>query len=331
MNINQKFIPASNTFTRPGIKMNPEYITIHETDNTAKGANDEAHARLQYNGNSRQASWHFQVDEDSIYQSLPTNEVGWHAGDGRGPGNMKSIGIEICVNSDGDFKKAVENAVWLVQYLMDQHNIPASKVVQHNNWSGKNCPRYLRSGDKGITWNDFLNKVKGGESSSKPVEGPKPSKTESKPNNSAAPTKTDNLGLVDWMKSKGMDSSMTNRKKLAKQYGIKNYSGKAEQNTSLLAKLKAGKPSEPKKETKPASKPKTKKVYLPASDPSWRVYPTNKAPVKGNEKGYLNPKKFGGLSYEILGSPQKDVYTIKTDDFGTVNIYAAPSTGAKIK
>ena len=57
--INQKLFQYPILFTRPGIKMNPEYITIHETDNTAKGANDEAHARLQYNGNSRQASWHF--------------------------------------------------------------------------------------------------------------------------------------------------------------------------------------------------------------------------------------------------------------------------------
>ncbi|MEK5171833.1 N-acetylmuramoyl-L-alanine amidase [Heyndrickxia sp. FSL W8-0496] len=160
MEINQKFIPKSNTFTRPGIKMNPEYITIHETDNTAKGANDEAHAKLQYNGNSRQASWHFQVDDDSIYQSLPTNEVGWHAGDGNGSGNMKSIGIEICVNSDGDFKKSVENAAWLTNHLMNTFKIPLSKVVQHNHWSGKNCPRNLRSGAKGISWNDFINLVK---------------------------------------------------------------------------------------------------------------------------------------------------------------------------
>ena len=48
--------------------------------NTSRGADDEAHANLQYRGNSRQASWHFTVDDDSIYQSLPTNEVGWHAG-----------------------------------------------------------------------------------------------------------------------------------------------------------------------------------------------------------------------------------------------------------
>ncbi|MBM7717195.1 murein DD-endopeptidase MepM/ murein hydrolase activator NlpD [Bacillus thermophilus] len=73
-----------------------------------------------------------------------------------------------------------------------------------------------------------------------------------------------------------------------------------------------------------------KKLYLPASASSWRVYPLNKAPRKGNEKGFLNPAKFGGLTYDILANPQKDVYTIQTSDFGKVNIYAAPSTGAVI-
>lgn len=38
-----------------------KYIVVHETANTAKGANADTHARLQANGNSRQASWHFSV------------------------------------------------------------------------------------------------------------------------------------------------------------------------------------------------------------------------------------------------------------------------------
>lgn len=54
---------------------------------------------------------------------------------------------------------------------------------------------------------------------------------------------------------------------------------------------------------------------------SWAVYPTNAAPVKANACGHLNPAKFNGLSYLILGNPYKDVYTIKTDSFGEVNIY----------
>jgi LysM repeat protein len=75
----------------------------------------------------------------------------------------------------------------------------------------------------------------------------------------------------------------------------------------------------------------SKTLYLPASAEKWRVYPTNVAPVVGNEKAFIKPKKFGGLQYEILDTPQKDVVTIKTSDFGVVNIYVAPSTGAVIK
>lgn len=85
--------------------------------------------------------------------------------------------------------------------------------------------------------------------------------------------------------------------------------------------------AKPVEKSKPKLKPKKKYLQLPESSDSWRVYPLNKAPVKGNEKGFLNPKKFGGLEYEVLGNPQKDVYTIKTKDYGKVNIYTAKSTG----
>lgn len=80
-----------------------------------------------------------------------------------------------------------------------------------------------------------------------------------------------------------------------------------------------------------ASSSKKKTVTLPASASRWRVYPTNKAPVIGNECGYLYPSKFGGLTYDILATPQTDVATIKTRDYGKVNIYVAKSTGAIIK
>ncbi|MBM5612088.1 DUF5776 domain-containing protein [Listeria seeligeri] len=53
------------------------------------------------------------------------------------------------------------------------------------------------------------------------------------------------LGLVDYMNINKLDSSFANRKKLASSYGIKNYTGTATQNTTLLAKLKAGKPRTP--------------------------------------------------------------------------------------
>src|SRR5690625_7310015 len=102
-----------------------KYIVIHETANTRKGANANAHARLQASGNSRQASWHYTVDDKEIVQSFDDNKQCWHAGNRKY--NEQSIGIEICVNEDGDFKKAVDNAVKLTKYLMDKYNISADK------------------------------------------------------------------------------------------------------------------------------------------------------------------------------------------------------------
>lgn len=55
---------------------------------------------------------------------------------------------------------------------------------------------------------------------------------------------------------------------------------------------------------------------------SWKIYRTNVAPVSANAFASLSPATYGGLSYEILGNPQTDVYTISTSMFGKVNIYA---------
>lgn len=72
-------------------------------------------------------------------------------------------------------------------------------------------------------------------------------------------------------------------------------------------------------------------LILPADAVSWRVYPMDKQPIVGNESGKILPSKFGGLEYEILGWTMPDVAIIQTRDFGKVQIYVAPSTGAIIK
>src|SRR5699024_562293 len=152
------------------------YITIHETANTSKGANAQAHANLQSNGNSRAANWHWQVDDKQAIQSFTHDFSLYHCGDGGGSGNRNSIGIEICVNSDGDYVQAVKNAAALTRKIMAEENIPLSRVVQHNHWSGKNCPTGLRQGREGLNWHKFISLVKGVdvEQSSKPQTKPKP-------------------------------------------------------------------------------------------------------------------------------------------------------------
>ncbi|WP_053583265.1 N-acetylmuramoyl-L-alanine amidase [Lysinibacillus contaminans] len=136
-----------------------KYIVIHETDNTNAGADADAHARLQFNGNIRAASWHWQVDANEAVQSFEHYWACWAAG--TLVGNDQGIHVEICVNSDGNYNSALKNASSLVAKIMKDENIPIRNVVQHNYFSGKNCPRNIRNGR--VSWSQFLQMVANAE------------------------------------------------------------------------------------------------------------------------------------------------------------------------
>lgn len=139
------------------------YITIHETGNAARGADAAAHGSYLNSaaGEAALVSWHYTVDDHAIVQHLPDGETAYHAGDGpKGTGNARSIGVEICVNADGDFAKARENAASLVRLLMEEHGIPIGHVVQHNHWNGKDCPYTIRHTSG--AWEAFLALCEGG-------------------------------------------------------------------------------------------------------------------------------------------------------------------------
>lgn len=142
------------------------YITVHETDNTSRGAGAQAHANYQKSGGGG-ASWHYQVDDKGVIQSYPDTRRLWHAGDGRGNGNMSSIGIETCVNPDSNWATTKENLAQLISTLMSRHGIPISRVVQHNHWSGKNCPRNMRANGN-AQWNQVIARVKALQGGAKP-------------------------------------------------------------------------------------------------------------------------------------------------------------------
>lgn len=134
-----------------------QYITIHETSNTSVGANADAHANYINNGGSME-TWHYTVDDTKAVKHYKHITSCWHAG--TYAGNTQSIGIEMCVNQDGNYKKTLQNTIELVKEIMRIEHIPASNVVQHNYWSGKNCPMLLRSGQYGMTWNQFKSQLK---------------------------------------------------------------------------------------------------------------------------------------------------------------------------
>lgn len=147
-------ISNSVSFGRGNTK---RYLTIHQTGNTSRGANAQAHHNLQARGFSY--GWHWQVDDKEAIQSHSHDYKIWHAGDGTGSGNSESIGVEICVNSDGNYRKSVENGAKLAALILKDEGIPIERMVQHNHWTGKDCPQEIRACKDGICWSDFVGLV----------------------------------------------------------------------------------------------------------------------------------------------------------------------------
>ena len=133
-----------------------KYIVIHDTGNSRAGADAEAHYKY-FNGGDRQASAHYFVDDKGILQLVEDSQASWHCGDGKGKygiTNQNSIGVEICINADGDYEKAVTNTVDLVKHLMDKHSIPTDRVVRHYDASRKICPATMRE-NNWARWHAF--------------------------------------------------------------------------------------------------------------------------------------------------------------------------------
>jgi N-acetylmuramoyl-L-alanine amidase CwlA len=135
--------------------MKPEGITVHNTANKASAANEIAYMI----SNNNQVSYHYAVDDKEIIQGLPENRNGWHAGDGNGDGNRKTIGIEICYStgSKAKFEKAQENAAEFIAQKLKEYGWGVEKVYPHKHWSGKHCPH--RTLDE-YGWDYFITLVK---------------------------------------------------------------------------------------------------------------------------------------------------------------------------
>ena len=176
--ITQALIPDGQFARHRTRRLKPRYITIHSTQSYSAGAGARAHARMLQRGALKgeknslgYISWHYSVDDKSIYQSLPDNEQGQHA-DYEGDGNRYSIGIEMCENSDSKLTTTVDRTARLTAALMARPNIPLNRVVPHQHWrmirysdgrdlGHKNCPHFLMTNGKpGPKWDAFLAKVK---------------------------------------------------------------------------------------------------------------------------------------------------------------------------
>ena len=175
--VTEALIPKGSYGRHRVRRMNPRYITVHSTQNFSRGADARAHARMLQRGSLKgpnnslgYVTWHYTVDDRSIYRSLPDNEQGQHA-DYEGAGNRYSIGIEMCENAGNSRSATLDRTARLVASLMHRHNIPLNRVVPHQHWrrirysdgrdlGNKNCPHYLlENGRPGRKWEGFLGQV----------------------------------------------------------------------------------------------------------------------------------------------------------------------------
>ncbi len=168
-NVRRDFIGAGRYGRRKGIRIKPEYITIHSTQNWTGDA--YAHAKALKRGALRGGvhgymCWHFTVQDDVAIQHMPTSERGEHA-DFDGPGNSRSIGIEMCEHRGNNIAQTIDRTAKLTATLMHYHKIPLNRVVPHYHWprkgktpANKNCPHFLLDGGRpGPTWAWFLSRV----------------------------------------------------------------------------------------------------------------------------------------------------------------------------
>ena len=101
--------------------------------------------------------WEWDIMQVNDYTKYYT----WHCGDGKGKygiTNSNSVGIEICINSDGNYNIAFQNAAELTKYLMKELNIPLEKVVRHYDASRKNCPASMSKNGWAL-WNTFKKRL----------------------------------------------------------------------------------------------------------------------------------------------------------------------------
>ena len=139
-----------------------EWVVLHDTGNYDNGSGAWCHYNY-FNSQNRNASADIFVDDSNILQVNNYNTgYSYHCGDGAGKygiTNRNSIGIEMCINNDGNYEQTVANTVELVRYLMKELNIDIEHVVTHYAASRKNCPQTMNNNGDWSKWYEFKERV----------------------------------------------------------------------------------------------------------------------------------------------------------------------------
>ena len=132
-------------------------VTVHNTDwiTVASGTTPaEQYTRATVNGNMKSVRVHYYVDDTCAWQNLPLDLAGWHAADGSGDGNRKTIAIECIMSKayNADDKKSEDNCAKLAAALLKKYGLGVDHLYTHTHWLN------VKDGKKGTT--DQLNVMK---------------------------------------------------------------------------------------------------------------------------------------------------------------------------
>lgn len=310
---------------------NPKYIAIHYVGAVSTAANNATYFYSTYRG----ASAHYFVDENEIWQVVEDTDTSWGVGGTVYQNtphpyykictNSNCINIEMCVKKkDGKWfyePKTLDNTAELVQCLMKKYNIPAKNVITHRHVTGKQCPANYTTD---ATWKPLHEKLTGTSTETSSV----PEQTTVKGVESYKgyiTIKYDGLSYrskPSWDKSavagtvkKNVVLTVKGRIKVDGVYMYQVASGWFITSASEYVTYSANNPtSKPASGT--ASTSKVEYLNLYASVTERTIYNSKLAKV-----GTIKPKKYGGLSYKILGYCNSNRYVrIKTGTYGEVRI-----------
>jgi N-acetylmuramoyl-L-alanine amidase CwlA len=175
LNYQKKHIRV-NEHTRSGDKLlKLQAIVVHYTANN--GGDADMHFNYFNNGaGGRYAGAHIFVDRHKALEIIPLDEVAYHANERTpllsnlrastsyypgGNANLLTIGIEMCLESDGSFHPdTIERTRLVIKHLQSKYSQlrdTENRVIRHYDVTGKNCPApFVKNHAK---WKEFLRSI----------------------------------------------------------------------------------------------------------------------------------------------------------------------------
>ena len=332
---------------------NPKYLVIHYVGAQSSTAANNA---TYFAGGDRQASAHYFIDNNEIWQSVEDLNGSWSVGNTRTEvHNQNSLNLEMCCMGANlaVTEKTENNTIELAAYLMRKYNIPIENVRTHYevtagkkicpNWSANNWNRYNKFKEK---LKDALNgssvkpttsdigviyrvKLANGEQIGA-FRNLESAKNLAQINKCNIYRSTDNTLIFSYVTGNPAIKVINYRVK--RENGEQLGAFSSLDNANTLAKKEKAIIYDSKNNVVKSYVPEVSLGYINLKPhmQSWRVYAVDGPYIIKNAVGTLAPAKFNGLSYKILEKKATDVYKIKTESFGVVAIYVPKDNDSSI-